>query len=319
MPARTTLSSQEPCRGRKYRGGNHTRPACALIFAIACFTAIAQMETFEQYSLDYNTPTDPTLQAKLEEIDTWLRAKYAMSPEQTAVGVLDLRGLRLAMLHPDRQEYAASVAKIGILLAYFQLHPAAETNLDATARHELGLMAKISSNEMAAKYSQAMGLRQIQQVLNAYHLYDTNHGGGIWVGKHYGQSSERVGDPLHDDSHAATVRQLLRFYLWLEQGKLVSPTASRQMREIFASPDIPPDEIKFVKGLAGRKLQIIRKWGSWEDWFHDTAVVTGPGRHYILVALTHHPRGDEYLAELAAAVDDCLIGAAAQTRRAHQE
>ena len=29
------------------------------------------------------------------------------------------------MIHPDRIEYAASVAKVGILLAYFQLHPEA--------------------------------------------------------------------------------------------------------------------------------------------------------------------------------------------------
>jgi hypothetical protein len=45
------------------------------------------------------------------------------------------------MLHPDREEYAASVPKIGILLAYFQLHPEASTNVDGTTRHELGLMA----------------------------------------------------------------------------------------------------------------------------------------------------------------------------------
>ncbi|MGZ7039488.1 MAG: serine hydrolase, partial [Thermoanaerobaculia bacterium] len=53
-------------------------------------------------------------------------------------------------------------------------------------------------------------------------------------------------------------------------------------------------------------LLILRKWGSWEDWFHDTADIQGPGRHYVLVALTHHPRGDEYLSDLATAVDDVM-------------
>jgi beta-lactamase class A len=106
------------------------------------------------------------------------------------------------------------------------------------------------------------------------------------------------------------VRQLLRYFLLLEQGKLVSPAASKTLREIFASPDIPHDNIKFVKGLAGRNAQIIRKWGTWEDWFHDSAVVTGPGRHYILVALTRHPKGDEYLVELARAVDDLMAASA---------
>jgi beta-lactamase class A len=263
----------------------------------------------QHYVLNYQTPTDPKLQAALESIDAELRRRLGMSSEQAAAGLLDLRTLRLAMIHPDREEYAASVAKVGILLAYFELHPAAATNLDATTRYELGLMAKLSSNEMAAKYSQQMGLRPIQDILNKYGFYDASHGGGIWLGKHYGVSGERIGDPVGNNSHAATVRQLLRFFLLLEQGRLVSPAASQRLREIFESPGLPHDQIKFVKGLAGRTdLRIIRKWGTWEDWLHDSAVITGPERHYILVALTHHPKGDEYLEELTRQVDDLLSG-----------
>jgi beta-lactamase class A len=111
-------------------------------------------------------------------------------------------------------------------------------------------------------------------------------------------------------SHAATVRQLLRFYLLLEQGKLVSLTASAEMREIFASPEIAHLNDRFVKGLAGRGVNVRRKSGWWETWSHDTAVVTGPGRHYVLVAMTHHPKGATYLEELAAAADDVLMGRA---------
>src|SRR4051812_27501031 len=136
--------------------------------------------TFQDYVLDYDAPVDSILQSKVESIDSDLRAKYGMTPEQTAVGVLDLKRLRLAMIHPDREEYAASVAKLGILLAYFAIHPEAAINLDAQTRRELGLMVKASSNEMAAKFSRELGLKQIQQVLNSYHFYDTNHGGGIW-------------------------------------------------------------------------------------------------------------------------------------------
>jgi beta-lactamase class A len=280
--------------------------------AAFCFTGcesgkVGRMQSFSNYTLDYNSPVDRALQRQLEAVDAGLRGRYGMTTEQAAVGVLDLKGLRLAMIHPDREDYAASVAKIGILLAYFQLHPSAATNLDPQVRHELGQMAKISSNEMAAKFSREMGLRQIQEVLNSYHFYDTNHGGGIWVGKHYGASGERIGDPIGNNSHAATVRQLLRFYLLLEQGRLVSSEASKTMRAIFASPELPPDEIKFVKGLSGRDVQIIRKWGSWENWLHDTAVIKAPNRHYILVALTQHPKGDEYLVELARAVDDLMV------------
>jgi beta-lactamase class A len=280
----------------------------AIIFSCAMSQGLSgSIPAFKDFTLDFNTPLDSALQAKLESIDAELREKYGMTTNQTAVGVLDLKTLRVAMIHPDREEYAASIPKIGILLAYFQLHPEAATNLDAQSRHELGLMAKASDNDMAAKYSRQIGLKQIEAVIESYHLYDANHGGGIWVGKHYGQSDERYGDPVGNNSHAATVRQLLRYFLMLEQGKLVSPAASKTMREIFDSPDIPHDDIKFVKALANRNVHIIRKWGTWEDWFHDSAIITGGGRHYILVALTKHPKGDDYLVDLAKMVDDVMI------------
>ena len=283
-------------------------PASALCTASCAMNPPKTNEAFETYTLNYATPVEPALQARVEAIDAILRTKYGMTTGQTAVGVLDLNTLRLAMIHPDRETYGASIPKIGILLAYFQLHPAAATNLDAPTRHELGLMAKASDNEMAAKFSRELGLKTLQAVLDAYGFYDAHHGGGLWMGKHYGQGGERYGDPVGDNSHAVTVRQLLRFYLLLEQGRLVSPAASKTMRTIFASPDIPHDDIKFVQGLDGRAVHIIRKWGSWENWRHDSAVITGGGRHYLLVGLTEHPRGDDYLVDLAQAVDDLMTG-----------
>ncbi len=229
-----------------------------------------------------------------------------MPSEATAVGVLDLRRLRLAVLRPDQIFYGASVPKIGILLAYFLKYPEAATNLDAQTRRELGLMIKVSNNEMAAKFSQELGLKQIQEVLNGYGFYDAQHGGGLWIGKHYGKGGERYGEPVANHSHAVTVRQLLRYYLLLEQERLVSPEASKTMREIFVSPEIAPLNDRFVKALQGRDVEIVRKSGWWEDWHHDTAIVTGKGRHYIIVALTHHRRGDEYLEQFAREVDDLL-------------
>jgi beta-lactamase class A len=258
------------------------------------------------YTLGFDTATDPALQAQLEALDVRLRAQYGMEATHTSVGVLDLNTLRLALVRPDRIDYAASVPKIAILLAWFQQHPEAATSLDPATRHELGLMIKVSDNTLAAKYSQLLGLKNIQQVLDSYGLYNAARGGGLWMGKHYGKGTERYTDPLGGHSHAATVRQLLRYYLLLEQGRLVSPAASAAMRGIFASPDIAHVQDKFVKGLANRDVRVLRKAGWWEDWFLDTGVVTGGGRHYLLVAMTRHPKGDDYLAEFATAVDDLL-------------
>lgn len=248
--------------------------------------------------------TDRTLQRELEMIDARLRAKYGIAAEQTDVGLLDLRDpRRVAMIHPDAEEYAASVAKVGILYAWFALGHNAD---DPQTQHELGLMIKASSNEMAAKYSRILGLAAIQKALNEAGFYDPSKGGGIWVGKHYGPNSERIGDPLKNHSHAVTVRQLLRFYQLLDRDALVSPAASRKMKEIFLSPDIPHDDHKFTKGLHGRGLTVLRKSGTWEDWLHDSAIIEGPDRRYVLVGLTHNARGDDYLEELAPAVDDLM-------------
>ena len=86
------------------------------------------------------------------------------------------------------------------------------------------------------------------------------------------------------------------------------------MRAIFESPEIPHDNIKFVKALADRDVQMIRKWGSWKDWLHDTAVISGENRNYVLVALTKHAKGDEYLVDLARAVDDLMASEKAGTQ-----
>src|SRR5205814_10355416 len=189
------------------RGRNHWRAfhratmkmgAATLLIVGLCAVALAEPTTrpFDSFTLDFDSVVYPKLQSSLESIDTRLREKFDMTTEQTAVGLLDLNTLRLAMIQPDREEYGASVPKVGILLAYFQLHPEAATSLDPTTQHELGLMAKASNNEMASKFSHELGLKNIQKVLDDDHFYDKDHGGGIWVGKHYGKGDERYLDPV---------------------------------------------------------------------------------------------------------------------------
>lgn len=259
----------------------------------------------QSVTLDAQTVVDRGLQRDLDRIDADLRFHLGMTDRDAAAGVIDLQAGRVAMRFPDRIEYGASVPKVGILYAYFVLHPDVSL-LDAQTRHELGLMAKASSNELAAKFSQQLGLKTIQAILNRDGFYDTKQGGGIWVGKHYGITGERYGDPVGDNSHAVTVRQMLRFWLLLDQDKLVSPAASRTMKEIFDTPSIPHDDIKFVKALNGRNVKILRKWGEWENWQHDTAIIEGDGRRYILVGITNHERGDAYLIGLAQKMDDLM-------------
>ena len=269
--------------------------------------ALTRDEAAHDLVLDFDTRVEAALQRQLESIDATLRNRFGMSEGDTACGIVDLTSPRVALVRPDRIEYGASVPKIGILLAYFVLRPDAARQMEPDVRRDLGLMAKASSNEAASRFSQELGLAEIQRVLSDLGFYDAARGGGLWVGKHYGLDIEKTPDPVGGHSHGATVRQILRFWLLLDQGKLVSPEASRAMREIFAAPEVPHDDIKFVQGLRERtNVRMLRKWGSWENWLHDSAIITGPGRRYALAALTNHANGDAYLAEFARRVDDVM-------------
>lgn len=299
-------------------------PIVAVMACCAC--ALAQGasvtptdHTLDRYRLTTETPGDLDMTMALGALDTQLRRRFEIEAEQTAVGLMDLTTGRVAMLRADTMYYAASIPKITILLSYFQANPTAADNLDDVTRHELGLMIKRSDNELAAKYSRLLSMETIAEVLTSpqYQLYDPLHGGGLWMGKHYGPGDKRNRDPLAGESHAATVRQLLRYYLMLEQGELVDPPTSRVMRSIFESPDIDHHQSKIVLGLEGRGAEIIRKSGTWSDWYGDSAVITAANRHYILAVLTHTPAnpkhdppraiGDEYITALAGRIDDWAI------------
>ena len=168
----------------------------------------------EPLMLDYDTPTDPILQTSLETIHARLRTQFDMTDAQAACGVCDLLTGRVALIHPDRIEYAASTAKVGILYAYFVTHPEAATNIDPAVKHELGEMAKASSNEMAAKYSQLIGLETDSADSQRGRLLRRQARRG-----HLGRQALRprrsraFGDPVGDTSHGATVRQLMRFFV----------------------------------------------------------------------------------------------------------
>jgi hypothetical protein len=270
----------------------------------------ARAMRLQSYRLGFDTPVDPDLQGALEAIDAHVAARYGIPDDQRAFGVLDLRDLRLALVRPDAMFYGASVPKICIVQAYFETHPEAVACLAPDVERELQLVIKRSDNALAAKYSQLVGLETIQKMLTSdrYRFYDAEHGGGLWCGKHYGIDQPRIGDPRHDFSHGATVRQCLRYYLMLEQGKLVSAAASARIKQIFAAPALEFRDDKFVRGLNGRDVTILRKSGLWEDWHLDTARVQHGDRVYLLAGMAHHPKGSEYLTDMAAAVDEALCG-----------
>jgi len=50
--------------------------------------------------------------------------------------------------------------------------------LEATLKHDSGAVIAGTGDKREVRI-------RIQEVLNSYHFYDADHGGGIWIGKHY--------------------------------------------------------------------------------------------------------------------------------------
>jgi len=215
---------------------------------------------------------------------------------------------RMAQVNGDRMMYAASLPKIAILLGAFQR--AAENNLtlDGAALLELKQMIRNSSNSAASTMLQRVGTDYLAKILQSerYRLYDPALNGGLWVGKSYGRGAGGQRDPLHNLSHGATAYQVARFYYLLETGQLVSPEASRKMKEILGSPAL---HHKFVKGLqqAHPGAQMYRKSGTWRTYHSDSAIVERDGRRYIAVGLADDPRGGDWMRKLIVAMDDIVF------------
>src|SRR5688500_12571104 len=64
----------------------------AATFALLSLVRAADSSSFvSSLTIDFNSPVNPELQARLLAIDTALRTKHDMAEDDTAIGLLDLR------------------------------------------------------------------------------------------------------------------------------------------------------------------------------------------------------------------------------------
>lgn len=269
-------------------------------------------EAHQQSSADLSAEADARVQAALEASLKALALDAAVREGRLAVTLVDVTepaAPRLAQVNGHRMMYAASLPKIAILLGAFhkageRRQPLSDADID-----ELTRMIRVSSNTAASSALERVGMDYLAEVLQSrrYRLYDPALNGGLWVGKPYGPAPASRRDPLHNLSHGATAYQVARFYYLLETGQLVSPQASRQMKEILGSPAI---HHKFVAGLEQvfPEARIYRKSGSWRTYHADSALVERAGRRYIAVGLANDPHGGEWLRRLIVALDGVVFG-----------
>lgn len=255
---------------------------------------------------------DPSLQAGLRAILNQSPYRRLVQERRLSVALVDLsdpRVIRYAGVDDDRERYAASLPKIGILLGVFDQIDKGRIEYTPELRSKMELMIRNSSNSISSEMIRLVGFQNIANALRdpRHQLYDPEgRGGGLWVGRGYGSG---VGlwrrDPVGNMSHGATARQVARFLVMMDQGTLVSPWASAEMKSIMGNPQI---QHKFVAGLTSRPgSRIFRKSGTWKTWHADAALVERGGKKYVAVALAESSSGGSILSSLILRLDDLVV------------
>jgi beta-lactamase class A len=255
---------------------------------------------------------DPDLQVALENrlnLDReWARL---IRDRKMAIGLVDMRGEnpRFASVNGNHMMYAASLPKIAILLATyvsFEENSLAET---PAIHADLANMIRISSNSAATRLIEEVSMQKIQDVLRdpRFGFYDEKNGGGLWVGKRYAKGGPRIGDPVYNISHGATVTQVCRFFYLLASGRLINEARSQQMLADLSDPHL---HHKFVSQVESRApaARMFRKSGTWRQYHSDAIMVQGTEwRNYILVGLIESDQGESILRQVLPAVEGLIV------------
>ncbi len=255
---------------------------------------------------------DGQLQSQLETI-LQSNAHWAelSRNKKLSIGVVDMQdpfNARFAAINGNHMMYAASLPKIAVLLASVDAIDKGELKETIEVKQDMRLMIAKSNNAATSRMIERVGIEHIASVLQdpCYNLYDEECGGGLWVGKLYGRGGKRVGDPMKNLSHAATVSQVCKYYYMLAFGQLVSLEGSRKMLDMLSNPQL---HHKFVNVLdrVAPGASIFRKSGTWQNWHADSAMVWDETRRYIVVVLAEDAGGEMMLRNLMQKIDNTLV------------
>lgn len=299
-------------RARRFRRARTLVTAVLGLAGLAAGTGLAQQESSRSTLASPLSPVNAELQSGLERTLVTLGLDGVAADGRLGVALVDLTDgrPRAAMINGDRMYYAASLPKIAILLCAFEAIEQGRMSLTPRLRRQLTQMIRVSDNAAATTILHTLGFDRVARTLQRvpYRFYDRGLGGGLWVGKAYAKGGYWRRDPLAQLYHAATPRQTARFFVLLDQGRLVSETASAQMKRILGNPGT---HHKFVRGLDARPgAEIYRKAGSWGQYHADAALVERPDARYVAVGLVEDPRGGEMLERLIVGLDDLIRRAA---------
>lgn len=254
-----------------------------------------------------NADLQKILQTEIYKNSEW---KGLIQNKKMSIAIVDLTdqcNIKYAGLNDDHMMYAASLPKIAILLAAMDAIDKGELQDTKEVRNDMRLMISKSNNQASTRMIDRVGYDKIEAVLRApkNKLYDEEVGGGLWVGKRYAAGGKRHPEPMKGLSHAATTKQVCSFYYQLAMGNLVSNARSKEMLDIMKDPAL---HHKFVNTLdkIAPKATIYRKSGSWKNYHADSALVWGPKRKYIIVALIENDLGEQITRNLVVPIEKVL-------------
>lgn len=277
-------------------------PSIALLLLFSVCPLMAEPPVLE---------SNADLQSALEGVMRRMALRRLVADKRLAVSLYDVSprsGGRYAGINDREMIYAASLPKIAVLLGGFEKIAEGGMPYTASERRMFTRMIRQSSNTAASEAIQRVGFEYIAQTLTSdrYKLYDADDNGGLWIGKAYGGPNDRWRrDPLHNLSHGANTYQVTRFFSMLDQGELVSPQYSAEMKQILSKPGIVHKFVKGLSRLSGRR--IFRKSGTWRDWHADAALVEAGDKRYIAVGLVHAPNGGDILVRLIRELDALIV------------
>lgn len=292
---------------------NKTTKIFTIFFLLISLVAFSQ-----QLPIAHDEEIDPigelqnsTLQVLLEsQVNSNPKWKAMVRNKKLSIGIVDMSditNIRYAGINDKEMMYAASLPKIAILLAAMDAIDKGELEDTKEVRKDMRLMISKSNNRASTRMIDRVGYKKIEAVLRApkTKLYDEEVGGGLWVGKRYAAGGKRNPDPMKGLSHAATTRQVCSFYYQLAMGNLVSTERSKEMLDIMKDPALHHKFVNVLDQIAP-KATVYRKSGSWKNYHSDSAMVWGPNRRYIIVALVEDGSGEQIIRKLVKPLDVVL-------------
>ena len=267
-------------------------------------TVVDHVDTISEIE---NAELQKVLEQEVNSNPVW---KGLVANKMMSVGIVDLsdaKNFKYAGLNDDHMMYAASLPKIAILLAAMDAIDKGELANTKEVQKDMRLMISKSNNQASTRMIDRLGYEKIESVLRSpqNRLYDEEVGGGLWVGKRYAAGGKRHPEPLKGLSHAATTKQVCSFYYQLAMGNLINSERSKQMLDIMKDPAL---HHKFVNTLdkVAPNATIYRKSGSWKNFHSDSALVWGPKRKYIIVALVDNDFGEKIIRDLVVPLEKVL-------------